>query len=147
MTIEQTLADFVYWLKQIKQLGAEFGTDKIILFGYDLGATYATWLKYIEPTLVDGVIAYGPKLNVTVDFPEYFDIISETMVYEEQGDCGEIFAEAFRMIDDLIQAGEGELIQEIFNLNNPVDTTDPLEVGSLFSTFANIISSVLVASK
>lgn len=96
---------------------------------------------------MDGVVAYGPKLNVTLNFPEFFEVITDTVFNEEQSECGEIFADAFIQIDELVTAGEGEKLQQIFNLYEPVDTSNPLDVGSVFSAFTNILATQFIASE
>lgn len=75
-----------------------------------MGATYAVWCKKIYPDIIDGVIAYGPRLEAQIEFPEFFAIIGATIDSGENVICGEIFTDAIRQLNELIFEENGDQI-------------------------------------
>lgn len=122
MNIQETLADVANFVNFIRN-----DTNKIILFGEDTGASIAVWAKKIYPNIIDGVLAYGPRLEAQIEFPEYFAIVEETL-RNTSSECTDIFIDALAELENLIADNDGKQIQNLFGLSAPLDTSDTKEV-------------------
>lgn len=140
--IQETLADFANFIRELRN--NEEDPIKIFLFGEDIGASYAVWTKKIYPDIIDGVIAYGPRLEAKIEFPEFYAIVGATIDVGENVICGEIFTNAMEQLSELVDAEEGDRIQEIFGLSNSLDTNDVKGVQWFRSFVFNYFSYIFV---
>lgn len=141
LTIDQTLADYANIILAIHDnfLLSNNERRKVILYGMDVGASYAVWLRKKYPHLVDGVIAYSPQLDAIVDNGRYYDDVFNKLVYDFP-ECGNIFSAAFSEMDELIEEGNGVRLQQLFNLFNPVDTSSPQDIGMFYWSVLDFFS-------
>lgn len=141
LTIDQTLADYANIILTIHEdfQMSHNKNRKIILYGLDIGASYAIWLRKKYPHLVDGVIAYSPQLNAIVDYGQYYDDVFNALRIDAP-ECGRIFMEGFDEIDSLIRDGNGFRLQEVFNLFKPVDTSNLQDIGMFYWSILDFFS-------
>lgn len=122
LNIQETLADVANFVRSLRN-----ESNKIILFGEDTGASFSVWTKKIYPDIIDGVLAYGPRLEAQIEFPEFFAVVGETL-QNTSSQCEHFFMNALDELEDLIVENDGEKIQELFGLEAPLDTLDEKEV-------------------
>lgn len=144
LTTLQTLEDFADIIRFIRKIPQS--TPKIILYGIEDGAAYATWLKVLYPKIVTGVIAYGPKLNAVLDFADYYPDVFNT-IDGIDSDCNDIIEGALEDIGALLEAGQASEVQRILNFNPNANLNNTLDVFSMYFFVAETISASFVASK
>jgi pimeloyl-ACP methyl ester carboxylesterase len=143
LTINQTLADFEYVISILKIALQPLETTKMIAFGYGIGSTYATWLHQSYPGLLDGVLASSAQLEVIPNYYRYYPDISETLRKHAPEICFERITGGLAEAGDIIAAGDGNQIQELFNFYEPVDTTNERDVAVFYSTIGSILGQFL----
>jgi pimeloyl-ACP methyl ester carboxylesterase len=67
MTMEQTVADLVYFIAFIRDLYNVLPTTRVILFGKEIGASIAAWTIQQHPHMVNGVLASSAAMQSSVD--------------------------------------------------------------------------------
>jgi hypothetical protein len=138
MTVDQIMADYVDFIEYTK---GYLPSHKFILFGFEKGASMATWIHQNNPGLVDGVWSVSGPVNVTTDFQEYFEDAFGTVGNLASASCIDKLHEGFDYIYDLVEQGNGSDIQRIFNLALPLNTVNEYEVGMFYYTMSEALAT------
>jgi pimeloyl-ACP methyl ester carboxylesterase len=142
LTINQTIEDIIDVAKYLHLALADYGSDKFVLFGYDTGATLATFAHQYYPGIFDGVWAVGGKVISVYDFQSYFGDIENTLNSILDSTCSPILGGAFEELDSLVQAGDDEAIERIFGIID-FNTDDVNDVSVFFYILGNFLSAHL----
>lgn len=143
LTIKQTLNDYAVIINYIRQQIPT--SSRVIVFGNGHGGRMATWLKQSNPLLIDGAYAVSAPLNVEFEFAEYFEDVASLFLNEtiipNAGRCVERIGLAFYELAEIIESGDTTRINTLFNLTEPLDASDPGDVGSFFQEIILMIST------
>jgi pimeloyl-ACP methyl ester carboxylesterase len=143
LSINQTMADVADLVTYLRQQFMIYGSDKFVLYGYDTGATLATWIHQANPGLIDGVWAVAAPTVVTYDFSMYYPQIF--MLAEEllPVKCFDTISYAFIDLDNLISSNESIRIQELFNLPAPLDLSNEKNIQLFYDYFLSSLSVLI----
>lgn len=141
LTTEQVLADIAKFIEHIKQEDTRLVNAKVILHGTMFGANLATWFRVKYPHLVDGVWSSSSHIEARMNFAEYFEVIGNDLRSFGSNECYRRTWRAFRTIENLIDSGRSEVIDEMFHLCHPLDVANEFEVQHFFES---VTESVVV---
>jgi len=132
LSADQALADFAVMIDYIrKTYHAE--DSKIVTFGGSYSGSLSAWMRQKYPNLVDIAYATSAPVQAQLDFPEYHEVITDSL----GPTCAGRIKEAFVKIEKLIKS-DPEKLKKDFNACSPKMTTDLDEI-----TFLESISDVV----
>ncbi|KAJ6646561.1 Dipeptidyl peptidase 2 [Pseudolycoriella hygida] len=133
LTVEQTLADIATFVRFIREYVANYEYSRVILWGSGYGGSLAVWAKKRYPNLITAAYASSGAFVLSTYSFLPFDLLEYTLTPNlEDRDCRNRLQQAYQTLQDLIDEGNNELISSRFNLCEPLDTTDPHEIASLY---------------
>lgn len=139
LSTEQVLADIALLIEHIKQEDSRLANAKVILTGTMFGGNLATWFRVKYPHLADGVWSSSSYVEARMNFAEYFEVIGEDMKTFGSNECYRRTWRAFRTMQNLIDGGRSEVIDEMFHLCHPLDVADDFEVQRFFEAITESI--------
>lgn len=133
LTVEQTLADIANFIGAIKQAHNGFRSN-VVVWGSRYGATLAAWARKRYPHLIDGALSSSGLFNLEAFSFTQYDLLEYTLLEVGNEVCHDQIRSVFETIHTLVLAGEGEYLQERFDLCEPVDTTNAGDIGNLIDS-------------
>ncbi|XP_035772901.1 putative serine protease K12H4.7 [Anopheles albimanus] len=130
------LADFVLHLRR-SVIGNPFA--HVLVAGTGLGGGLATWFRVRYPHLTDAVWSSSGYLNAIYDFQEFSSGWAETAIQVGGRECYNSIFVAFHVAQNLVEAGFERLMYEMFNICEPIDAEDRLDVSYFFSVLMTSI--------
>lgn len=94
------------------------------------------------PHLVDGAWASSAPLEAQVDFAEYKDVMTSAVRTVGGDECAATFENAFRQMEDLVEAGNVTALQTAFNLCALLDLTT-LDVAHFFFEMSDNVAGLV----
>lgn len=76
-------------------------------------------------------------------FTAQYDLLEYIIGTSGSRECSDSLVYAFAAIESLIQTGQGEYLQEAFNLCNPVATNSVFEIGALYEQYLLFITDYI----
>lgn len=143
LNIDQALADLAHFIIHIKNTIPEVRNSGVILVGASYSATMVTWFMQKYPHLANGAWSSSAPLLAKVDFVEYKEVVS--YAFEEQGgsNCTGRIRRAFEELEAVVERGDSDRVEELFQLCFNFDLTNQLDVWSFFSDIAGPFSGVV----
>lgn len=133
LTVEQSVADVAVFITEIRRAHG-VTNNRIVLWGSRHGATIAAWARKRYPHLVDAVWSSSGVFEIeTFTFSQY-DLLQYTILSTGGAQCRDLVYSAFQTIEYLLQAGNGEYLQQRLNLCFPVDTVSETDSAALIET-------------
>jgi len=147
LTIDQTLADIANLIDSLQTALAtpSLTRRRVILYGYDLGASYAVWLRKKYPHLVDGVIAYSPTLEAVVDNHQFFGGLIETVDNLDPG-CSQIIGGAFDEIGYAIATANTTYVEESLRLYYAIDVNKTEDIAFLYISISELLADTVLST-
>lgn len=140
LTIEQTIADIAVFVSEIKRLHLTFGRrNRVVLWGSGYGATLAAWARKRYPHVIDAVWSSSGSYNIESFTFSQYDQLSYVLLSQGSEECHQQVEQAFEVVQQLVQDGEGEYISERLNLCTPVNTTNTQDIGALFQSHVQAV--------
>ena len=140
LSTEQILADMAHLIDHIKQQDARLTDSKVILVGMLFAGNIATWFRVKYPHYVDGIWSSSSYVDARMNFPEYFEAIGEDLQNFGSESCYRRIWRAFRTMENLIEGGRSEVLDEMFHLCHPINVTNSLDVEHFFQMLSEAVS-------
>ena len=111
-----------------------------MLVSHSLGGSIASWFAKRFPHLVNGVWSSSAPIEARADMFEFLSVVAEDIAILGGQNCHDRIERGFQEIEEIIldENNDGSEFTEIFNLCQPVDTENVLDVASFVGTIANI---------
>ncbi|GJQ77976.1 hypothetical protein Trydic_g2337 [Trypoxylus dichotomus] len=136
LSIDQSLADLVYFIEYQKSIIPGGSNSKVVIVGGSYAGTMATWARIKYPHLIDAAWSSSGPLRASSDFYEYFDHIGQEIRRVDEA-CYNSITEAMDQVMASLATEEGvQQMSELFNTCDTIDTSEP-EISYFFSNFAN----------
>lgn len=143
LSVDQALSDLAHFIIEKKRKNIWLRNSGIILVGGSYGGTMATWFMQKYPHLANGSWASSAPLKAQVDFSEYFEVVSESIMDIGSKSCVDRIQKAFEEINLLVQSQNISRLKQVFNLCEPINLTNNLNVWTFFeylvAPFAEIV--------
>lgn len=140
LSVDQALADLAHFITEItsdRQLNA---TGGVILVGGSYGGTMVTWFRQKYPHLVNGAWASSAPLNAQVDFHEYKEVVSQSILTVGGEECYNKVVESFIALEDLLENDEIVRVRALFELCEDFDDNDHWNVWTFNSYVAEVFA-------
>jgi Serine carboxypeptidase S28 len=129
LTVEQALADLAHFVEHLKSM-SQYKDSGVIVVGASYSATLATWARMKYPSLIDGAWASSAPLLAKLDFYEYNEIMTESLLLVGGKECVDKFQEAFKHLEEFLELSEPKLLRKIhenFKLCEPLKLSRDIE--------------------
>jgi len=124
LSSSQALADLARIIGHIKkELGSE--SSKVITVGGSYPGNLAAWFRLKYPSVTDGSIASSAPLTAQTNFPEYMDVVAQSLLYFSGQGCYDAFEAAANEVASLYEQGPGSAGWE--QLNGDFKTCSPMQ--------------------
>lgn len=140
LTTEQVLADMAQLIDHIKRQDTRLRNARVILVGTAFGGNLATWFRVKYPHHVDGVWSSSSYVEARMDFHEYYEAIGDDLRSFGSEACYRRTWRAFRTMENLIDGGRSEVLDEMFHLCHPLNISNSLEVERFFEALAEAVT-------
>lgn len=100
------------------------------------------WMRKKYPHLVSGAWASSAPLEAQVDFSEYKDVMTNGIRRVGGDNCSATFENAFRQMEELVEAGNSTALQTAFNLCLPLDLAT-MDVAHFFYELSDIVAGLV----
>lgn len=137
MNVEQALADLAYFITYVKSTIPGLENSGVILVGGSYSATMVTWFSQNYPDLVNGVWSSSAPLEAKIDFYEYTEVVGKAIKDFGGEECYTRIENAFAEMEQAIIDNNSIKLENAFNLCEPLDVTNTLDVWSFFSSLSN----------
>jgi len=109
LQMEQALEDLAYFIEYFKTSTPGLENSMVVLHGCSYPGMLVTWMRLRFPHIVDISYASSAPLGVGLDYPEYFEIVSE--VYANVSvSCINTIREGFNKTAELLRTHSGRKI-------------------------------------
>lgn len=140
LSTEQILADMAHLIDHIKRQDSRLTRARVILVGTMFGGNLATWFRVKYPHYVDGVWSSSSFVEARMNYAEYFEAIGEDLQSYGSDGCYRRIWRAFRTMENLIEGGRSEVLDDMFHLCHPLNATNDLEVEHFFQMLSESVS-------
>lgn len=144
LSSEQILADMARLIDHIKREDPRLADAKVVLAGPQFGGNLATWFRIKYPHYVDGVWSSSSFVEARLNFREYFEAIGDGLRELGSDNCFRRTWRAFRTMENLVEGGRAEVLNEMFHLCHPLDVASDLEVQRFFVEIAETVSTGVI---
>jgi len=114
LTTQQALADYATFRQFIAQK-YNTGNGKWISFGGSYSGSLSAWMRLKYPHLIDGAIATSAPVFPKVDFPEYFEVVANSV----GPTCSAVIANVTATVTQMLQ-NDRDSVQTLFNACDPI---------------------------
>lgn len=143
LSTEQVLADMARLIDHIKQQDPRLADARVILVGTLFGGNLATWFSVRYPSHVDGVWS-SSFVETRMNFEDYFVAIGDDLRNFGSDICFCRTWRAFRAMESLIAGGHSVVLDKMFHLCTPIDSSNQLEVERFFEAIAETVSMGII---
>jgi hypothetical protein len=100
-----------------------------------------SWMRLKYPHLVDGVWASSAPVHAEVDFFRYKETMTKSIISVGGEQCGRIIKNAFKLMEDEIDAQRTTRINSVFRLCLPIDLR--YDISHLFYELSDIVAGLV----
>lgn len=144
LSTEQVLADMAHLIDHIKQQDTRLAHARVILVGTMFGGNLATWFRVKYPHYVDGVWSSSSYVEARMNFREFYEGIGDDLQNFGSRECYRRTWRAFRTMQNLIDGGRSDVIDEMFHLCHPLNVTNVFDVERFFDAVAGTVSVEII---
>lgn len=105
--------------------------NRWIAFGGSYAGSLSVWLRKKYSHLVHGAISSSAPLLAKIDFPEYLEVVTESLKTYKNGTCVTDVKKSFKEFNNLLRK---KSVNKKFELCDPIDIHKSLDVASLYDT-------------
>ncbi|CAG2164068.1 unnamed protein product, partial [Oppiella nova] len=135
LTIDQVLRDVANFIDYLTT-NLSLNGSKWVVFGGSYGGTLAALVRATYPNKTAGAVASSAPMEFVYDFKTYLKAVSKSLGTQ----CSRYFGEATQELEEEFKSAEGwYTIQQQFNLCDPFNGTDTLDVYQLMDQLTNNI--------
>lgn len=148
LSSEQALADLAYFIQYVKHKYNLLSKDqKLITFGGSYPGSLSAWFRVKYPHLVDGAVATSAPIFAQLNFKEYLQVVVSSLATTGPG-CNKNIKMATDTITKMISTDTGrKSVEKMFNLCDPLDTSQYVDGSNLFSNLAGNFEGVVQYNK
>lgn len=148
LSVEQSLADLAYFVKEITKDEGLNGTGGVIVVGGSYAATMATWFRQKYPHLVKGAWASSAPMYAKLNYFEYTESVGNSIREFGGHECYKKIEEMFQAFNDLITNEDFKKLQKLFLIcDNRFSIKNKFDVWNLVSSLKNIFSGVVQGNR
>jgi len=107
LSADQALADYAVFIDFIKHQ-FKAGDSKVVTFGGSYSGSLSAWMRQKYPNLVDIGYASSAPVQAQLDFPEYHEVVTDSIGPE----CAARISDAFKTIEGLIKSNPSKLLTD-----------------------------------
>jgi len=107
LSADQALADYAVMISYIKEK-YHAADSKVVTFGGSYSGSLSAWMRQKYPNLVDIAYASSAPVQAQLDFPEYHQVVTESI----GSVCADRVAEAFKTIESLMKSNPSKLLSD-----------------------------------
>jgi len=135
LSADQALADYAVFISYIKsQFNA--ADSKVVTFGGSYSGSLSAWMRQKYPNLVDIGYASSAPVFAKLDFPEYFQVVTESV----GPTCAARLTEAYQKIESLLNTNPTKVLSDFKACSTPVSQLDMTTfVESLSDSVAGVV--------
>lgn len=131
LSSQQALADLSRIITHIKS-DLETETSKVITIGGSYPGNLAAWFRLKYPSVTHGSIASSAPLNAQTNFPEYMEVVAQSLVYFSGQACYDAVESAANTVASMYEQGPHSdawaQLETDFKTCNSMKTTKDLQV-------------------
>lgn len=139
LNTDQILADLAEFVKYLKQEVLKNENARVMVSGSEYGGSLATWFRVRYPHLADAAWSSSSWNTANMDFQEFAEAWGQSLIEYGSQECYNDIFVAFHVMQNLLDAGLGELLYEKFNICSPIDVENRLQVQYFFSVLMTSI--------
>ncbi|EGC40102.1 hypothetical protein DICPUDRAFT_147119 [Dictyostelium purpureum] len=136
LSTQQALADYANFVQFFKQK-YNTGDSKWVSFGGSYSGNLSAWLRLKYPNLIDAAIATSAPVKPVVDFPEYFEVVSNSI----GPSCSAFVANITKTVTDMINNGQNDQVAKLFNACDPI--VSDLDIATFMESLSGGISEIV----
>lgn len=140
LSTDQALADIAHLIDHVKREDSRLTNAKVILFGSMFGGNLATWFRIKYPQHSDGLWSSSSFVEARMNFMQFYEAVGEDIRSFGSVDCYRRISRAFRTIQNLVDGGRDELLNDMFHLCHPLDLSSELELEQFYESLAESVS-------
>lgn len=133
LSADQALADLAHFIVHVKESNLSLRHSGVILVGASYSAALVTWFMQKYPHLANGAWSSSAPINAQLDFVEYKEVVSDALELLGGTNCTDRIRNAFKMLEQLVEDGNSNRIEEVFRLCYPLDLSNNLDVWNFFA--------------
>lgn len=123
------LAEFVTYLRR-EVLHDEFAP--VLVSGVGFGGSLATWFRVRYPHLANAAWSSSGMHNALMNFQEFAEAWGQSFIERGSQECYNVIFVAFNVMQNLIDAGQENVLYEKLNICSEINAKDPLHVSFFF---------------
>jgi len=146
LSSEQALADLATFISAMNLKYDLTNKNKWISFGGSYPGALSAWLRLKYPHLISGAVATSAPIQATLDFPEYYEVVSRSLSTTGP-QCVANIASATKMFETMTKTSEGLAnLTRIFKVCSPVKNVK-LDIMNFASSLAGNFAGVVQYNK
>ncbi|XP_062551628.1 thymus-specific serine protease-like [Armigeres subalbatus] len=126
------LSELAMFIAHIKEEVVQDPSAKVILAGVGYSASLAQWMRQRFPHLVDGVWSSSGIVQTSSDFRAFTEEVGQIIRRFGGNDCYNTIWSGFRTVENLIDIGISNQLDQLFNTCEPINATNSLDVQAFF---------------
>lgn len=147
LSSEQALEDLAYFITSMNQKYNLPSNVKWIAFGGSYPGSLAAWLRYKYPHLVHGAMSASGPLRAVVDFPEYFQVVTDALATISDKCVKSVYSATQTISKMLKSEDDARYLSEIFKLCTPLNISNTKDVSSFVESLADNFAGVVQYNK
>ncbi|KAN0044793.1 hypothetical protein ACTA71_006316 [Dictyostelium dimigraforme] len=136
LTTQQALADYAAFVPFLSQK-YNTGSSKWISFGGSYSGNLSGWLRLKYPQLISAAIATSAPVKAQLDFPEYFEVISQSI----GPTCSAIVSNITQTVTTMLNNGQNDLVQQMFSACDPI--VSDLDIATFMESLSSGITETV----
>ncbi|XP_050675734.1 putative serine protease K12H4.7 [Leptidea sinapis] len=148
LNVDQALGDLAQFIEHVKSDAFEdgkFRNASVGLVGCSYAGSMATWMRLAYPHLVDVAFSDSGPLYAQEDFPEYLEVITESLVRQGSQACVDTISLSISTMVELLKSDAGAReVSSLFNTCTEIRPNVSLDISTFFwygitETFAELV--------
>lgn len=139
LNTDQILADLAEFVRYLKTEVLKNEDARVMVSGSEYGGSLATWFRVRYPHLADAAWSSSGWNTANMDFQEFAEAWGQSLIEYGSQECYNDIFVAFHVMQNLLDAGLGDVLYEKLNICSPIDVENRLQVQYFFSVLMTSI--------
>eukprot|EP01133_Synstelium_polycarpum_P013883 gene13883-16377_t len=135
LTTEQALADYAAFVQSFSETYST-GSSKWISFGGSYSGSLSAWMRLKYPNLIDAAIATSAPVQPQLDFPEYFEVVSQSI----GPSCSAVVANVTQQVTQMLATNRAA-VEKLFSTCDPI--VSDLDVATFMESLSGGIAEIV----
>ncbi|XP_055610591.1 putative serine protease F56F10.1 [Uranotaenia lowii] len=132
LNTDQVLADLAELVQYLKREIVRNENAGVLVAGSNYGGALASWFRIRYPHLAQGAWSSSGFQRAVMEFEEFNEAWGESLISLGSQQCYNDIFVAFHVLENLVDAGRTDILNDRFNLCDPIDGEDELQVEFFF---------------